>query len=66
MVEVDGLQYSVDWRAMRLGWSVFIPCLDVEAGRKALHTDARAHNRKIAVQIVIEGGVQGIRAWRVA
>lgn len=65
MVEVDGLQYSVDWRVMRLGWSVFIPCLDTETGRKALLDDAKAHNRKIAVQIVIEGGIQGIRAWRV-
>lgn len=64
MVVVDGLQYKIKWATMKRGWSVFVPCLDAEAGCRALLRDARAHNRTIFVRIVIENGIQGVRAWR--
>ena len=61
----DGVRIVVDWGAMVVGSSVFIPCVDTD---KAMQQVRRIcvddMEWDIRVRSVLEGAFLGVRVWR--
>ena len=64
-MQIDGIEYEIDWERSTKGTSIFVPCLDAVQAQRAILREAKARRRKLAIRIAIEGGVQGVRAWRI-
>ena len=65
-MRVENLNYDINWRNFKRGYSVFIPCLDP---KKALKNEVLPFFKRIKMKVVakvsIEEGVRGLRVWRV-
>ena len=62
----DGVHIVVDWEAMVIGSSVFIPCINTDKAIQQLKTICV--NRKgwdIRAKGVIENPHVGVRVWRI-
>jgi len=62
---VEGIKYRLKWRALKLGESFFIPCLDQDSATQRVSKEASERGLTMFVKAVIEHGVKGIRAWRI-
>lgn len=60
----DGVTISVDWDAMGVDMSVFIPCINTEEAKKQVDKLARKRGWKVKYQPRIEDGKFGVRVWR--
>jgi len=64
-VNPDGVRIVVDWGAMVVGSSIFIPCINTN---KALQQVKRICIEElgweIVVKVVIEKPLSGVRVWR--
>jgi len=64
-MRVDGVNYAIDWGRFKVGCSFFLPCIHAEEGRKQIRRGVKRFRFKIAIRLVIEEGVRGLRVWRV-
>jgi hypothetical protein len=64
-MRIENISYSVDWRRFYRGYSVFIPCIDHGKAKKQVRATVKRLQIDIAIKVVIEGGVKGLRVWRV-
>jgi hypothetical protein len=64
-MRVNQLSYNVDWTKFKVGWSFFIPCLRTEEGKQEVLAVTNRFGYKVAIKVVIENGVRGLRIWRV-
>lgn len=62
---VQGLSFDVDWAKFKPGRTFFIPCLDIESAKKDVNQVCKRLRYKIEMRGVIEGGVKGLRIWRI-
>jgi hypothetical protein len=62
----DGVPIFVDWGAMRVGGSVFIPCVNTSSAIKQARGVAKRREWEIRVAISIERSILGVRIWRTA
>jgi hypothetical protein len=62
---VEKVSYQIDWTKFKAGWSFFIPCLHPPSARQVILKETKRLKIKVVTKVVIEGGVQGIRVWRV-
>ena len=62
---VDGVYYSVNWMEFTVGSSFFIPCLRDAVAREYLERKMARLGYAVAIKIVIEDGIRGLRVWRV-
>ena len=63
-MQVEKVSYDINWKAVKRGWSFFIPCLDpVRARRELLETTDRLRI-KVLTKVVIVEGIKGLRVWR--
>lgn len=60
----DTVKVVVDWTAMVVGASVFIPCVDNVKAKKQLHKIAGDKGWSVEIRVRVEGGMFGVRLWR--
>jgi hypothetical protein len=63
-MKVDGVDYVIDWRRFKVGCSFFLPCIHADKGREQIRLGVKRFQFKIAMRLVVEDGVRGIRVWR--
>ena len=63
-MQVEKVNYDINWKAFKRGYSFFIPCLDpVRAKLEVLRTTKRLKLTVITKVVIVEG-VRGLRVWR--
>jgi hypothetical protein len=63
-MQLEKVNYDINWKAFKRGWSFFLPCLDpVQAKRELLRTTNRLRI-KVLTKVVIVEGIRGLRVWR--
>ena len=65
LMVVEQINYEVNWKVFKRGYSVFVPCLDPSKAKKEILTTTKRLKFKIVTKVVIEDSVRGIRFWRV-
>ena len=61
---VDRVSYDVKWKKFRRGYSIFIPCLNCANAKLELLGTTKRLKMKVLTKVVIEGGIRGLRIWR--
>jgi hypothetical protein len=61
---VDRVSYDVKWKKFRRGYSIFIPCLNCANAKLELLCTTNRLKIKVLTKVVIEGGIRGLRVWR--
>ena len=64
-MQVEKVNYQINWRAFRPGASFFIPCLNPATAVQDILRVTKRLKFKIVTRVVIQEGVQGVRVWRV-
>lgn len=62
---VDGVYYSVNWMEFTVGSSFFVPCLRDVAAQDYLKRKMARLGYAVAIKVVVEDGIRGLRVWRV-
>jgi len=62
-VKIEAVNYNINWKRFKQGYSFFIPCLDPERARRELFVTTKRLKLKVITKVVIEDGVQGLRIW---
>lgn len=62
----DGVTITVDWDAMDVEMSVFIPCIDSEKAKEQVKKVAKGRGWKMKYQARIEDARFGLRVWRLS
>ena len=62
----DGVRIVVDWSAMVVGSSVFIPCINTnKALQQVKRICVEEFDWDVRVKMVIEKPFSGVRVWRI-
>ena len=64
-MQIEKVDYQINWKKFKRGWSFFIPCLKPVSAKQVLLAEAKRLKYKVATKVTIEDGVRGIRIWRV-
>jgi hypothetical protein len=64
-MQVNGVNYEVDWTKFKVGKSFFVLCLDAEEARTVVKNTMDRLGFKVKVKLVVEDGFRGLRIWRV-
>lgn len=64
-LDPDGVPILIAWDRMRVGDSVFIPCVNTSAARKQLKGVFARRGWQSRVRILDENHIWGLRIWRV-
>jgi hypothetical protein len=64
-MRINRLDYNIDWRKFRVGWSFFVPCLLLQEGKETVTTVAKRLGFRVFIKPVIEDGIKGLRVWRI-
>jgi len=62
---VEKISYNVNWKNFKVGYSVFIPCIDPSAAKKDILRVTKRLKINIVTKLVVEEGVRGLRIWRI-
>lgn len=65
MVSNEGIPVVIEWHAMKLGASFFIPALDTDPLIEQVLSEAKKRKFKLVCKEVVENGLIGIRFWRI-
>tara|TARA_R110000823_G_scaffold216748_10_gene346275 strand:+ start:1500 stop:1721 length:222 start_codon:yes stop_codon:yes gene_type:complete len=60
----DGVRFIIDWDQVRVGDSVFIPCLNVALADKQIRAIFERRQWELRVQVRTENHILGVRIWR--
>ena len=60
----DGVKIIVDWDAMVVGASIFIPCVNTAKAKKQFLDIAQRKNWNVEVRVRVENEMFGVRMWR--
>lgn len=60
----DGLLIVVEWDEMRVGSSVFLPCVNTSEAVKQVRGVFDRRGWKMRIAIRPENGIWGVRIWR--
>lgn len=60
----DGVRIVVDWDALSVGMSVFVPCINTALAEKQLGKISARRKVSLQAQERIEDGRFGLRVWR--
>ena len=61
---LKGVHYDIDWDAVGIGDSFFIPCVDTTAMILRMRTRIDRLKWEMTYEIRIEAGKWGVRFWR--
>ncbi len=62
---VEQINYEVNWKTFKRGYSLFVPCLNPTNAKKEIVATTKRLKFKIVTKVVIEDNIRGIRFWRV-
>jgi hypothetical protein len=62
---VEKISYNVNWRNFKVGYSIFIPCLDPDVAKKDILRVTKRLKIEVIFKVVIHEGVKGLRIWRI-
>lgn len=62
---VEKISYNVNWKNFKVGYSIFVPCLDPDAAKKDILRVTKRLKMEVIFKVVIEDGVKGLRIWRI-
>jgi hypothetical protein len=62
---VEKISYNVNWKNFKVGYSIFIPCLDPDIAKKDILRVTKRLKMEVLFKVVIEEGVKGLRIWRI-
>ena len=62
---VEKISYNVNWKNFKVGYSIFIPCLDPDAAKKDILRVTKRLKIEVVFKTVINEGVKGLRIWRI-
>jgi hypothetical protein len=62
---VEKISYNVNWRNFKVGYSIFIPCIDTSVAKKDILRVTKRLKIEVITKLVIEEGVRGLRIWRI-
>ena len=60
----DGVRIVVDWDAMHVGTSIFVPCIDTEKAKKQIKSVFMTHHWEFLSRVRVENRYLGLRVWR--
>lgn len=60
----DGVRIIVHWDKMRVGASVFVPCINARKTREQVNVIFKRKGWKYKAKTTIESGKLGVRIWR--
>lgn len=60
----DGLRITVNWEAMDVAASIFVPCVNTDKGKEQLRKIAKRRDWKFDMHICVENDRLGLRVWR--
>tara|TARA_R110000787_G_scaffold147201_3_gene260900 strand:+ start:448 stop:675 length:228 start_codon:yes stop_codon:yes gene_type:complete len=60
----DGVRVVVKWDDLVIGASMFVPCVNTEEAMRQAASILVEKDYKTEARVVIEGGILGIRIWR--
>jgi hypothetical protein len=63
-MQLEGVDYVINWRAFKRSTSIFLPCLNTAAAKQHVLSVTRRLKLKVLIKVVIQDGVQGLRIWR--
>tara|TARA_R110000751_G_scaffold71884_1_gene145856 strand:- start:1108 stop:1335 length:228 start_codon:yes stop_codon:yes gene_type:complete len=63
-IDPDGVIVTVKWSKLKVGGSVFVPCINTTKGKEQLKELATAKSWDFLMQIRVEEGKLGLRFWR--
>lgn len=64
MLTAEKVNYRINWKAFKRGYSFFIPCLDCKEARKEIAAALKPFKFKYVAKTKIEDGIMGLRVWR--
>ena len=64
-MQIDGVEYSIDWENFTVGSSFFVPCIHDEDGRQRIERKMNRLGYKVLIKVVIEDDIRGLRVWRI-
>ena len=64
-MEIQGINYKIDWENFKMHTTFWVPCLDVGAAEKAIRAECRRKKITVTVMRSVENGFLGVRVWRV-
>ena len=64
-MRINDVNYKVAWKRFKKGTSFFVPCFRLEEGVASVKEVTRRLGYRIAIKIVIEDGIKGLRVWRI-
>lgn len=65
-LDPDGVPIFIDWDAMNVGGSVFIPCINTSSAMSQCRKVFVRRGWKIRISITTRNGILGVRIWRIA
>jgi hypothetical protein len=63
-MRINGIDYNIDWRKFKVGWSFFVPCLHLDRSKYVITSTTKRLGYKVLIKPVIEDGIKGLRVWR--
>jgi len=61
---VEQISYNVNWKNFKVGYSIFIPCLNPNVAKKDVLRVTKRLKMDVVFKVVVEEGVRGLRIWR--
>ncbi len=65
-MQIEKVEYQINWKKFKQGWSFFIPCLKPVEAKQILLAEAKRLKYEVTTKITVEDGVRGVRMWRVS
>lgn len=63
-MQVERINYEVNWQNFKRGTSIFIPCLNGRLAKKEVLRVMRRLRMKVLIKLVLVDNIQGLRIWR--
>jgi hypothetical protein len=64
-INPDGLDIKVNWKKLKVGESVFIPCINTQSAKGQVQGITRKMGFVMRYRVRIENGYYGLRCWRI-
>ena len=61
----DGVRIAVDWGAMQVGASVFVPCINTNRATQQIKKITKVWGWDTEAKVGIAGDKWGVRVWRI-
>ena len=63
-INPDGIRVVINWDALLVGASMFIPCINTNQATQQLTTITDKKGWKTTTKVTVESGKLGVRMWR--